>query len=289
MNSLALITPEDVRVRVPNEPLRVVGIDLGTTNSAIAEILMQPGRSDLPEVRCLEVEQDTPQGRYTHTLVPSVVALHGEKLHVGEGAKMLRARIRDFDLEQNQNIFWECKNDIGVRRTYHKARSGFQSAKAISGHLLRFLMEAALNENSTPVTTTVVTTPASFQAAQRQDTAEAAALAEIELLEGGLLDEPIAAFIAYLVAHGKKVFAEVSTPRHLMVFDFGGGTCDVAMFQLLPAKPGQPVRIAPLAVSRYHRLGGGDIDRAIVVDVLLPQLIEQNGLGPVNTSEAPRR
>ena len=278
MNSLALITPEDVRIRVPNEPVRVVGIDLGTTNSAIAEILMKPGGTDLPEVRCLEIEQDTERGRYTHALVPSVVALQGEKLLVGEGAKMLRTRLRDFGLEQNRNIFWECKNDIGVRRTYHKAPDGFQSAKAIGGHLLKFLMDAALTENPTPVTTAVVTTPASFQAAQRQDTGEAAALADIEMLEGGLLDEPIAAFIAYLVAHGKQVFAEVSTPRHLMVFDFGGGTCDVAQFQLLPAKPGQPVRIAPLAVSRYHRLGGGDIDRAIVVKVLLPQLIKQNGL-----------
>lgn len=69
----------------------------------------------------------------------------------------------------------------------------------------------------------------------------------------------------------------MSTPQRLVVFDFGGGTCDVALFQLLPAKPGRPVRIAPLSVSRYHRLGGGDIDRAIVAEVLLPQLIEQNG------------
>ena len=240
---------------------------------------MQPGGTPI----CLRFvasksNKTREQGPYTHTVVPSVVALHDGEPLVGEGAKILRTRLRDFDLEQNRNIFWECKNDIGVRRTYHKARNGFQSAKAIGGHLLKFLMDAALTENSTPVTTTVVTTPASFQAAQRQDTVEAAALADIELLEGGLLDEPIAAFIAYLVAHGKQVFAEVSTRRHLMVFDFGGGTCDVALFQLLPAKPGQPVRIAPLAVSRYHRLGGGDIDRAIVVEVLLPQLIEQNGL-----------
>ncbi len=277
MNTLALVTPENVRVRAPNEPVRVVGIDLGTTNSAIAEILMQPGGTNLPEVRCLEVEQDTQQGPYIHTLVPSVVALHDGKRLVGEGAKRLRTRLRDSDLEQNRNIFWECKNDIGVRRTYHKAPDGLNSAKTIGGCLLKFLMDAALTEDPTPVTTTVVTTPASFQAAQRQDTVQAAALAGVELLEGGLVDEPIAAFIAYLVAHGKRAFAEVSSPQRFVVFDFGGGTCDVALFQLLPAKPGRPVRIAPLTVSRYLRLGGGDIDRAIVAEVLLPQLIEQNG------------
>lgn len=279
MPSLALITPQNVQVRTPNEPLRVVGIDLGTTNSAIAEIVIHPGDTNLPEVRCLEVEQHTRQGEYIHTLVPSVVAFadgpYGQLL-VGEGAKMLRARLSEYGLEQNRNIFWDCKNDIGVRRTYHKAKDGFQSAKAIGGHVLRFLMDAALTDDPTPVTNTVVTTPASFQAAQRQDTVEAAALGGIDLVEGGLLDEPIAAFLDFQIAQGKQVFAEVSAPQRLVVFDFGGGTCDVALFQLLPPKAGQPVGIAPLTVSRYHRLGGSDIDRAIVVEVLLPQLMEQN-------------
>ena len=59
INTLALITPDDVQVRVPNKALRVVGIDLGTTNSAVAEILIRPGDTALPEVRCLEVEQQT--------------------------------------------------------------------------------------------------------------------------------------------------------------------------------------------------------------------------------------
>lgn len=280
MNTLAMITPENFQVRGPDKPLRVVGIDLGTTNSAIAEVLMQPGDTGLPDVRCLEVEQETPQGTYTHTLVPSVVGFHDGKLLVGQGAKGLRTRLSDFDLERNRNLFWDCKNDMGVQRTYHKAPDGFQSARAIGGHLLRFLMDAARADDRTPITTTVVTTPASFQVAQRQDTVEAAELAAIELVNGGLLDEPVAAFIAYLVAHGKQAFAEVSTPRRLLVFDFGGGTCDVALFQLLPSKPGRPVRIAPLAVSRYHRLGGGDMDRTLVIDVLLPQLMEQNELSP---------
>ena len=121
--------------------------------------------------------------------------------------------------------------------------------------------------------------PASFQAPQRQDTIEAAEMAGIRLDDGALLDEPIAAFIAYLADRGRSAFAEVSGQRRLLVFDFGGGTCDVALFELMPPKAqGGPIRIAPLSVSRYHRLGGGDIDREIVVKVLIPQLIEQNGL-----------
>jgi molecular chaperone DnaK (HSP70) len=264
-------------MRVPTQPSRVVGIDLGTTNSTIAEILWRVGEK-VPEVRCLEVEQPTRQGPYTDTLVPSVVALHEGQLYVGEGAKDLRARIGDFGLEQSKNIFWDCKNDIGIRRTYHKAPPAFQAAKAIGGHLVKFLVDAALADDATPITSAVVTVPASFQAAQRQDTTEAAGLGGLTLEEGALLDEPVAAFIDFLVSHGAHAFGDQSEAKVLAVFDFGGGTCDVALFELLPSQPGRMLQIAPLTVSRYHRLGGGDIDRTIVVDVLLPQLTEQNGL-----------
>ena len=279
-SAVTVIAPHDVQARVPIEPVRVVGIDLGTTNSAVAEIVMPPDAAEIPEVRCLDVEQETVQGPSISSTVPSVLALHDGRLLVGEGAKGLRARLSDFGLEQNRNIFWDCKNDIGTRRTYHKAPLGFRSAKQVGGHLLRFLMDGALSDDCMQVSTTVVTTPASFQTAQRRDTVEAAELAGIELSEGALLDEPIAAFIAYLVAHGKQALASASSPQRLVVFDFGGGTCDVALFRLLPPASGSPVGAAPLAVSRYHRLGGGDIDRAIVVDVLMEQLIRQNGLDP---------
>ena len=201
---------------------------------------------------------------------------------MGAGAKDLRARLGDLDLERYRNIFWDCKNDIGVRRTYHKAPAGFRSAKELAGHVLKFLMGSALGEDGQPSAATVVTVPASFQAAQRRDTLEAAQLAGIDLTPGALLDEPIAAFIDYAFTHGTETFTGMSEPRRLVVFDFGGGTCDVAVFELRPPRPGAPagVEVAPRSVSRYHRLGGGDIDRAIVAGVLIPQLVEQNGLQP---------
>jgi molecular chaperone DnaK len=143
MNDLSLIAPPETEIRRPIQPLRVVGLDLGTTNSTIAEILWRPGQDTKPEVRCLEVEQPTRQGTYTHTLIPSVVALHDGQLYVGEGAKDLRTRVADFKLELYKNIFWNCKNHMGIRRTYQKAPDGFQSAKAIGGHILEFLMNAA--------------------------------------------------------------------------------------------------------------------------------------------------
>lgn len=280
MSSSPLSTSAEIQVPELRRPVRVIGIDLGTTNSAVAEIHVTPEATDPPVARCLDVEQPTRMGPQFHSLVPSVLALHEEKLYVGAGAKDLRALAVDLDLELYRNIFWDCKNDMGVRRTYHRAQAGYRSAKDIGGHLLRFLMNAASEDNSPPSDATVVTVPASFQAAQRRDTIDAAKFAGIDLADGALLDEPVAAFVDYAFTHGEDILAGMSAPRRLVVFDFGGGTCDVAIFELRPPVAGDVagIGVAPLAVSRYHRLGGGDIDRKIVVEILIPQLVEQNEL-----------
>ena len=280
-SDLALITPRDVDVAVTDRPRRVIGIDLGTTNSSVSEILVEPGATRLPEVRTIEIRQPTDLGDHFDTLVPSMVAVRDGATFVGEGAKRLRPRLQSHGLEERSTLFWDCKNEIGTRRTYHRAPEGFQSPKEIAAHVLRYLLRSVEQEDGQPVDAAVVTTPASFQAAQRNDTLAAARLAGLEVSShGGLLDEPTAAYIAYMVKEGQRVTAGFDRPVNLVVFDFGGGTCDVALFRLLPPKPGESPTIAPLSVSRYCRLGGGDIDRAIVVEALLPQLMEQNGLHP---------
>lgn len=280
MSISALATSAEIEVPASTRPVRSIGIDLGTTNSAIAEILVTAESTGPPVARCLEVKQVTSMGPQYHTLVPSVLAIQGGDVHVGAGAKDLRARAGECKLELYRNIFWDCKNHMGVRRTYHKAPSGFRSAREVAGHLLDFLIKIATAADQQPPEATVVTVPASFQAAQRQDTTEAARLAGIDLAAGALLDEPIAAFIDYAFTHGKDSLEGMAEARQLVVFDFGGGTCDVAVFELRPPMADESVGIgiAPLSVSRYHRLGGSDVDRKIVVEVLIPQLVEQNGL-----------
>ncbi|MCY4270730.1 MAG: Hsp70 family protein [Gammaproteobacteria bacterium] len=262
---------------VPPRPIRVVGIDLGTTNSSISEILLDPAEPGLPDPRPVEVEQATTQGPFTSIHVPSMVALCGGVEYIGEGARILRPQPARHGLKPNRDLFWDCKNEIGTRRTYHHAPEGYRSAREIGGKLLRFLFAAAKEQRPAPIDSAVVAIPASFQLAQRKDTLEAARLAGLTMLDGGcLLDEPTAAFIAYLASGGGA--KNLESGNNLLVFDFGGGTCDVAVFKLLATDPGQPADIAPLAVSRYCRLGGGDIDRAIIIESLLPQLIEHNGL-----------
>lgn len=278
MNQLALLIPENSSIKKHSKAIRVLGIDLGTTNSAVAEIVWENNEHSPINVQCLEVAQQTPDGEYSHVLVPSILALHEGQVIIGEGAKRLRTKASELNLKPNQNLFYECKNDIGIMRTYHMAPEGFRSAAEIGGHLLEFLHNSALSKNDMLASRVVVTVPASFQAAQRHDTLKAADLADLHLTGGDLLDEPIAAFLDYLITYRETFIKESTEPKSLIVFDFGGGTCDVAIFRLQMPNRSRRLKTSPLAVSRYHRLGGGDIDAAIVYDVLIPQLIKENEL-----------
>lgn len=262
-----------------DQPVRAIGIDLGTTNSTVAEIIFDPNVPVMPEVRCLPIEQQTDGRSWWSPLLPSVVALHDGRKMVGEGARRLRPLFRKGELVDKGNYFSACKDDMGLKLTYHMAPEGYRSAAEISGHILDYLYEAAMSDKplADPDTVTV-TVPASFQTAQRDDTLKAARLAGIQLRGGDLLDEPTAAFINYLYEKVDGRLLEPGEAKHLLVFDFGGGTCDVTILELHCNPETEKLSASSLSVSRYHRLGGGDLDKAILYEVLLPQLIEQNGL-----------
>lgn len=282
-NPLSVIHQGGVADVHEGRPVRVLGIDLGTTNSTVSECVWDADAAPLVHVKCLEVVQPTLEGEYTHLLLPSVAAIHGGQVFVGEGAKRLRSRASELGLKQNQDLFYECKNDMGNRKTYHRAPAGFRSAAEIGGKVLDFLHKAALDAREGGFERVVVTVPASFQAAQRNDTREAAELAGLKLVGGDLLDEPVAAFLDYLIVHSSALASRFDRPRTLVVFDFGGGTCDVAVFRLQqPASRSGQLSVESLAVSRYHRLGGGDIDAAIVHEVLIPELCRQNDVRPTD-------
>ena len=270
----------------PKEELRVLGIDLGTTNSTVSELIWKKGNPTPEPVHTLDVDQETPSGRHTSTMVPSIVCLQETGPLVGEGAKVLRGRMADqsFGLKRDKNIFWECKNHMGLTRTYHQAPPGYRSAREVSAQTLRFLLDAAGKETPTPIARTIVTVPASFRIPQRQDTQKAAELAGIAIASGDLVDEPVAAFLDYVFSHDITKLELTGKPKNILVFDFGGGTCDVAIFKVAINKETGQITMAPLTVSRYHRLGGGDIDAAIVHEILLPQLVTQNKLTPFELS-----
>ena len=277
MKVVDVVFPEGIPARKSRKPLRVLGIDLGTTNSTVAEIVFDPATKGDINVRCIAVEQPAGVRSHWNPLVPSVVAIHDGQEIVGEGARILRSKSREGGMIEDSNLFASVKNHMGLRRTYNMAPAGYKTAAEVSGRILAFLNAAAMKDKAIQPARTTVTVPASFQTAQRDDTFKAASLAKLTIRGGDLLDEPVAAFIGYLAENPDKSLVEIGETKHLLVFDFGGGTCDVAVFRLSTDLAGN-LMVASLAVSRYNRLGGGDIDQAILYNVLLPQLLEQNGL-----------
>ena len=90
MNDLTVFMPEKSSPCLPEGPIRTVGIDLGTTNSAVAEAVFDPENPQNIEVRCLEVDQPTEAGIHNNMTVPSVVALKGENAIIGRHHKLCK-------------------------------------------------------------------------------------------------------------------------------------------------------------------------------------------------------
>jgi molecular chaperone DnaK (HSP70) len=202
MNAMVVMADDTTNLNIVPQTVRVLGIDLGTTNSTVAEAYFQPRATPPFRAECISIKQPTLAGDYFHFLLPSVVALYDGQVFVGEGAKRLRGDATNYGLRQYETLFFECKNEIGIERTYHRAPEGFRSAAEIGGKVLEYLHKTALSYDDTRVQQVVVTVPASFQLAQREDTLKAAKLAGLEVEGGGLLDEPIAAFLDYVARNG---------------------------------------------------------------------------------------
>ena len=134
-----ILTHSQVAMLKTQGPIRVWGIDLGTTNSTIAEIVWSPdmGSDALPECRCLEIEQPTRDGVFTSPIVPSVPVLLPNGSHwVGEGAKRLRTRPQDAALAIERSLFFDTKNEMGLRKTYYRARRDTITRQRLPGTFL---------------------------------------------------------------------------------------------------------------------------------------------------------
>jgi len=265
----------------------VLGIDLGTTNSTVAEAIWEPGQT--PVCKVLEIDQPTREGLYTSPLVPSVVAiLPDNQVWVGEGSKRLRAISQQANLFHEKNLFYDTKNEMGLRKTYFRAHERFDHPLKIAGHILEFLVNAA--RKITNITDHLsVTVPASFQLNQRRDTLLSCQYAGLNLKHDDLLDEPTSALIDYVLIEGNERVVNPGQATSCVVFDFGGGTCDVSVVEITGDRSSKRITISQRAVSRYHRLGGGDIDVAIIHECLIPKLLEENELKALDLTWAQKK
>ncbi len=222
------------------------GIDLGTTNSAIA--LMEHGQ--------VKVLKNFKQSEIT----PSVVRID-EKGGIIVGQSAYSRLYVD-----SQNTFSAFKLLMGTRQTKTFVRSGrVLKPEELSAEVLKDL-KATVGlrlPNEPDLSAAVITVPCCFEMTQSQATAAAAKLAGIEFAP--LLQEPIAASIAY-------GFMEKMPKGYWIVYDLGGGTFDVA---LLSSREGHLV-VVDHGGDNY--LGGGDFDWRIVEEIIYPQLRQMYNL-----------
>lgn len=241
---------------------RVVGIDLGTTNSLVAQ-----------------VADATPSIIGDDPLVPSVVFYgRGEPL-VGREAQHAARTAPGHEIASVKRLIGRGLSDvasvralvpyelIGDDRTI-RVRAGERelSPVEISAEILKALKARAESALGGPIEGVVITVPAYFDDAQRQATRDAGRLAGLEVMR--LMAEPTAAAVAYgLDRNTKGVYA---------VFDLGGGTFDISILNLVDGV------FQVKAIGGDSALGGDDLDRAIVTAIVGSNL-DRNQIGAAVT------
>jgi molecular chaperone DnaK len=263
------------------------GIDLGTSNSSICYINPK-GRHPLPyvHVETVRVPRDE-AGDYSHRL-PSVLYTTGKTVMAGFEAQSKWKKGRLWE-----TIFPSAKSELGAHRFYDESVSDkLDTPVKVQAEILRRLIAAARERTGEDPrkSKVVITVPASFEMGQRKDTLEAAKLAGLNLGDGDLVDEPNAAFLD-LVNSQAIDRLDLSSPKNILVFDFGGGTCDISILRVQRDDRNAPLAllIENLAISNYARLGGDNLDLLLVHKVLLPRVCADSGLQFETLSERDKR
>lgn len=223
---------------------RVVGIDLGTTNSCVA--VLEGGK---PTVIA------NAEGART---TPSVVAFskQGEVL-VGEVAKRQAATNVDRTISS-------VKRHMGTDWTQEIDDKKY-TPQEISARTLGKLKRDAESYLGETVTDAVITVPAYFSDSERQATKDAGQIAGLNVLR--IINEPTAAALAYGLEKGKD-------DEQILVFDLGGGTFDVSLLEVSKDDEGSTIQVQ--ATAGDNRLGGDDWDQKIV-DWLVQQVKNKEG------------
>ncbi|KRN03787.1 molecular chaperone DnaK [Holzapfeliella floricola] len=219
---------------------KVIGIDLGTTNSAVAVL---EGKE--PKIIA------NPEGNRT---TPSVVAFKDGEIQVGEVAK--RQAIT------NPDTISSIKRHIG--EAGYKVTVGDKSytPQEISAMILQHIKKFSEDYLGEEVTDAVITVPAYFNDSQRQATKDAGKIAGLDVKR--IVNEPTASALAYGLDKAEE-------DEKILVYDLGGGTFDVSILEL-----GDGV-FQVLSTNGDTHLGGDDFDEAIM-DWLIAQFKDENGI-----------
>ncbi|BAQ57102.1 molecular chaperone DnaK [Lactobacillus acetotolerans] len=219
---------------------KVIGIDLGTTNSAVAVL---EGKE--PKIIT------NPEGNRT---TPSVVAFKDGEIQVGEVAK--RQAIT------NPNTVSSIKRHMGEKDYKVKIGDKSYTPQEISAMILQYIKKFSEDYLGEKVTDAVITVPAYFNDAQRQATKDAGKIAGLNVKR--IINEPTASALAYGLDKDND-------DEKVLVYDLGGGTFDVSILQL-----GDGV-FQVLSTNGDTHLGGDDFDKRIM-DWLIKNFKDENGV-----------
>ena len=218
---------------------KIIGIDLGTTNSCVS--VLEGGEAKVIP---------NPEGNRT---TPSVVAFKGDEIQVGEVAKRQAITNPNTVISIKRHMGTDYKEDVNGKK---------YSPQEISAMILQNLKATAEAYLGEKVTKAVITVPAYFNDAQRQATKDAGKIAGLEVER--IINEPTAAALAYGLE-------KTDIDQKVLVFDLGGGTFDVSILEL-----GDGV-FEVLATSGDNLLGGDDFDQAII-DYLVEEFKKEQAI-----------
>ncbi len=218
---------------------KMIGIDLGTTNSCVA--VMEGGDPKLIP---------NPEGGRT---TPSVIAFKDDEIQVGDVAKR--------QLVTNPHTASSVKRKMGTKEKI-KIKDKEYTPQELSAMILQHLKKSAEEYLGEEVTEAVITVPAYFNDAERQATKDAGKIAGLEVKR--IINEPTAASLAYGIDKKDK-------DQTILVYDLGGGTFDVSILELSEGT------FEVISTAGNNRLGGVDLDER-VIEYIVSEFKKEHGV-----------
>ena len=263
-----------------------VGIDFGTSTTVVSIATKENGEEKIKTLP-IKLTQILEDGTiYQSEKLPSVIAWYNGRLLVGEGASNLK-----YTLTKGKNIWFSFKMEIGedLGAKYYnsevrdmvgvKIRNPKDCVRVFFMYLNMLIKKYCQDNGLSDNIMYAVSIPASFEANQRKELMEALESNGMNISKQSLIDEPNAAFISYIHDSEESEKPLLISPHYnsnVLVFDFGGGTCDISILEI--GKSANGLYSKNIAISKFTKLGGDDVDRYITFKYILPRFFEANNV-----------
>ncbi len=246
------------------------GVDLGTTNTVVSKgNLLFNGLIQSQIIQVMQVDEN--KCSTTEFILPSVLyADENGKEYVGKIAKNIKSKA-------SKKVLYNTKRYMGSNKVWKLGNVEYTS-KDVAKHILKTCRDSMKRYNQgKDVESVTITVPASFNTDQIKDTKDAAL--EIGFKNVNLIPEPTSALIDFINEQSNLIESQrqvnLSESTRILVFDLGGGTCDIAIVDVI--QNGRKVEFTEVAIGRYDELGGIDFDNKVAL-VKLNEFLEKYNL-----------